>query len=102
MAPMPHGPFVGNARQMRQKCKDLRSIAIPPIKDEIKEQDREEAHQIVPLKPMHICEAANMANESNTSAVCPKHLSSSVKVQIHQLETSSPGRGTAKGITDGE
>lgn len=39
-------PFVGNVKQSRQKCKDLRSIAIPAIKSEIKEQGREEAHTL--------------------------------------------------------
>lgn len=69
-------PFVGNVKQSRQKCKDLRGIAIPARKHKIKEQGREEADHIVPVKPMHTCQAVTAPN---TSAVWPKHPSSSIK-----------------------
>lgn len=56
--------FVGNVKQSRQKCKDLRSIAIPAIKKEIKEQGRDEPEHIVPVKPMHTCQALDAPSAS--------------------------------------
>lgn len=55
-------PFVGNVKQSRQKCKDLRSIAVPAIKHEIKEQGKGEPDHIVPVKPMHTWQAATAPN----------------------------------------
>lgn len=69
-------PFVGNVKQSRQKCKDLRSITIPAIKNEIKGQGREEADHIVPAKPMHTCQAVTAPS---TSAGWHNHHSSTIK-----------------------
>lgn len=69
-------PFVGNVKQSRQKCKDLRSIAVPAVKHEIKEQGREEADHVVPAKPVHTCQAVAAPS---MSADWPSHPSSSTK-----------------------